>query len=178
MKATVNARFDRGRLRYAPIFPQDAAALEPVLLDDRVWPRLQDAGLPKPTAADIHAMAESKHGHWEEHGFGYWLLSDPVTNEVIGRGGLQYTRVTGTPEVEIGWAIAPWRWGEGLATELARVAIEEAFGSLALETVIAYTQLDNRASQRVMEKAGLHADGEVERAGLPHALYRLDRRDR
>ena len=35
--------------------------------------------------------------------------------------------------------------------------------------------MENEPSRRVMEKVGFTYDTEVEHAGLPHVLYRLDR---
>jgi ribosomal-protein-alanine N-acetyltransferase len=174
MKALIPVRFQRGRLAYEPIRPEHAAELEPLLLDPRVWRNLQAQSEPAPTAADVRTNAVHKDRHWEQYGFGYWLLRDRDSGQVVGRGGLQRTGATGVTEVEIGWAILPERWGTGLATELARVAVGAAFDSLRLSSVIAYTQPDNLASRRVMEKAGLTYEGDISHAGLPHVLYRRD----
>jgi ribosomal-protein-alanine N-acetyltransferase len=64
------------------------------------------------------------------------------------------------------------RWGEGLATELALASIDAGFGTLGLDELIAFTLIHNRASRRVMEKAGLSYEREFLHVGLPHALYR------
>jgi hypothetical protein len=61
-----------------------------LLLDPRVY-RTLDPGLPPPTTADVRVNAQDKHEHWERHGFGLWLLRDTLTDELVGRGGLQYT---------------------------------------------------------------------------------------
>jgi RimJ/RimL family protein N-acetyltransferase len=42
---------------------------------------------------------------------------------------------------------------------------------------VSFTLTTNRASQRVMEKAGLGFDRRIEHAGLPHLLYRLSAPD-
>jgi RimJ/RimL family protein N-acetyltransferase len=113
--------------------------------------------------------------HWDRYGFGPWLLYDRATGELVGRGGLKHTIATGIDEVEIGWSIHPDRWGEGLATELARASVRTAFEELDLDEVIAYTATDNVASWRVMEKAGMEFDREIVAVGLPHVLYRARR---
>jgi [ribosomal protein S5]-alanine N-acetyltransferase len=110
--------------------------------------------------------------HWERHGFGPWLLRDRAGGELVGRGGLKHTTATGVDEVEIGWTIDPARWGEGLATELARASINAAFDVLGLDEVIAYTSPDNTASRRVMEKAGMAFESEFAYEGMPQVLYR------
>jgi ribosomal-protein-alanine N-acetyltransferase len=81
--------------------------------------------------------------------------------------------VSGHEAIEVGWAVAPDRWGEGIATELARASIELAFAEFDLDEVVSFTLTTNRASQRVMEKAGLGFERRIEHAGLPHVLYRL-----
>lgn len=60
-----------------------------------------------------------------------------------------------TTEVGLFWAIDPAHQGRGYATEAARTVIAYAFTELRLKRIIAMTEYDNRASQRVMEKAGM-----------------------
>ena len=173
-------------IRSAPIAPErietarmvgERLALEheddlvKLLLDPRVaqtmwWPDEAQ------TRVNVRAGLKRKLLHWEHHGFGQWLFRDSVTGAMVGRGGPQYTLASGRQEVEIGWVIVPERWGEGLATELARGSLEVAFGPLALEEVIAYTQPDNRASRRVMEKAEFRYEREIVVRGRRHVLYR------
>lgn len=109
--------------------------------------------------------------HWDNHGFGPWVLEDPGSGEFIGRGGLAWTEVEDVLAVELPWSIEPARHGEGLATVAAMLAVEQA-DSLGFEAVIALILPHNVASRRVAEKAGLAAEREVEHAGLPHLLYR------
>ena len=130
-----------------------------------------------PTRSHIVDKLAGDIEHWDRYGFGPWLLRDRSNRQLVGRGGLKHTTASGIDEVEIGWAIHPDRWGEGLATELARAAVQTAFDVLGLDDVIAYTANDNIASWRVMEKAGMEFDREIVAVGLPHLLYRA-RRDR
>ena len=44
-----------------------------------------------PTEADLRASLQAMLEHWERHGFGIWLLRERSTDELIGRGGPQYT---------------------------------------------------------------------------------------
>lgn len=173
MKPLIPTGFERGQLAYEQLGVEHATELAPVLLDERVWRWLQHPDEPPPTEDDVRHLAESKQAHWEEHGFGQWALRDPANGEMVGRGGLQYTNATGEREVEIGWAIAAPRWGQGLATELAGTSIDAAFESLGLDQVIAYTQPHNTASRRVMEKAGLTYRRDIVHYHLPHVLYVL-----
>jgi ribosomal-protein-alanine N-acetyltransferase len=130
-----------------------------------------------PTRSHIVVKLAGDIDHWDRYGFGPWLLRDRSNGRLVGRGGLKHTTASGVDEVEIGWSIHPDRWGEGLATELARASVRTAFDVLGLDGVIAYTANDNVASWRVMEKAGMEFDREIVAVGLPHVLYRA-RRDR
>jgi RimJ/RimL family protein N-acetyltransferase len=107
--------------------------------------------------------------HHAAHGFGPWLLLDD--GRAIARGGLRHTLAGGDAEVEIAWLVARERWGEGLATRIARNALADA-RKQGIRGVVAFTRVDNAASRRVMEKAGLRQEREFEHAGLPHVLYR------
>ena len=173
MKPRIAEELERGPLRFERIRVAHARELEPLSLDPRVWRTLQDPREPPPTSRDVWRNAERKDAHWELHGFGQWLLREHKDGLVVGRGGLQYTEATGFREVEIGWAVLPERWGRGYATELAVAAIEAAFSGLGLASVIAYTQLHNHASRRVMEKAGFHYESDLLYEELAHVVYRL-----
>jgi RimJ/RimL family protein N-acetyltransferase len=154
------------RLRLA-----DAAELSRLLRDPRIAATLSPAGQP-PSEREVSGLLEAKVDHWNRHGFGMWLMRDRETGEMVGRGGLQYTFTAGLNDVEVGWAVVPERWGQGLATELADACVEVAFGPLGLRELVAFTLPDNHASRRVMEKAGFTYDRDIVHAGLPHVLYR------
>lgn len=110
--------------------------------------------------------------HWERHGFGIWVLRDPDGGRFAGRAGLRRLQVSGNDEVEVLYALMPEFWGKGLATEIAQALVRIAFERLGLAEVVSFTLPTNRASQRVMEKAGLRFERDIVHAGLPHVLYR------
>ena len=144
--------------------------------DPRVARTLTPDGRPM-TQTQVLDSLRAKIAHWERYGFGLWLLRDRDSGKMVGRGGLQHTFVGGSSEVEVGWAIVPERWGQGLATELALASVEVAGEQLRLREIVAFTLPHNRASRRVMEKAGFVYEREVMHVGLPHVLYRRALRD-
>ncbi len=107
--------------------PEHAAELVAHLRDPRVARWLSITGQPPTELAVIEGLA-AKVAHWDRHGFGLWVLRDRATSEMVGRGGLQHTFVAGMQEIELAWSIAPERWGEGLATELALASTSAGFG--------------------------------------------------
>jgi ribosomal-protein-alanine N-acetyltransferase len=167
-------RVETERLVCARTIPEHLDDLGRLLRNPLVAKTLTATGDPA-SDAEVLASLEAKVEHWDQHGYGFWMLYDRVTGAFVGRGGLQRTVATGDDEVEIGWAIVPERWGEGLATELALASIEAGFGTLGLEQLIAFTLVGNAASRRVMEKAGFIYERDFQHVGRPHVLYRRAR---
>jgi len=91
----------------------------------------------------------------------FFVAGDPP--ELVGWGGFK-----GPPEdgvVELGYEIAEARRGRGLATAATRAMLAEAFADARVETVIAHTHAQRNASNRVLEKAGFHHDGQTVKVG-------------
>lgn len=174
LRTTAPTELETPRLRGEPLGPAHEAEMADLTLDPRVYRTLWPWSEP-PSRGDVRTSLVDKRSHWERYGFGLWLLRDRVTGELVGRGGLQYTDAIGGFAVEAAWAIVPERWGQGLATELARASVGVAFDALHLTEVIAITLPTNAASRRVMEKAGFRYDAEIVHVGIAHVLYRRRR---
>jgi ribosomal-protein-alanine N-acetyltransferase len=129
--------------------PEHLDAAAPMLADPRVAATMGGARTAKQVAEQLAAAAAA----WERDGFGFWMFFEAVTGDPVARGGLGRAEFDGQPEVEIGWTVAPERWGEGLATELGAAALEVA-SRLGLDDIVAFTLPHNAASRRVMEKLG------------------------
>jgi ribosomal-protein-alanine N-acetyltransferase len=164
-------RVQTERLLLERLRPDDEGEVAVLLRDPRVARTLTADGLP-PSVREVRDGLHAKITHWQRHGFGLWLARDRSTGEMVGRGGLQHTVVESVAEIEVGWAIVPERWGQGLATELARAAVDAAAEPLHLPEIVAFTLPANVASRRVMEKAGFAYERDVLHVGLPHVLYR------
>jgi len=133
---------------------------------------LRPSPLPPFSAQVIDELVDGDQVHWQNHGFGPWILIERNSGSFAGRGGLSWTTVEDTAQVELPWSIEPHLHGQGLATEAAIAACDHA-RKLELEQVIALVLPTNLPSQRVAQKAGFEEDGEVIHAGLPHLLFRL-----
>lgn len=125
------------------------------------------------TATEVDRLFRYDRTHWRKHGFGPWLLWERKRGDFMGRGGLAWTMVRGKPKVELPWALLGRFHHRGYATEQALAAVDTA-RAFGLSELVSLTLPCNHASRRVMEKAGLTLVGEVEHAGLPHVLYRIN----
>ena len=130
------------------------------------------------------AMVDRIQKHFSEQNFGLWAIEVPGVAPFIGFAGLAVAqfRAHFTPSIEVGWRLAFAHWGNGYATEAARLALDYGFRSLALPEVVSFTTATNRRSRAVMERIGMHRDSndDFDYPTLPeghplrrHVLYRL-----
>ena len=110
--------------------------------------------------------------HWDEHGFGLWILREPGGREAIGTAVLRHLLVDGIDEVEVGYAFYKPFWGRGLATEIARACLAYGHDVLRFTTIVGVISPDNHASQHVLEKAGLAYERDIVLDGEACALFR------
>ena len=146
-------------------FPQlDTARLHlrPFSLDDidtlhRLWTNpdvrrylWDDEIIPRETA---EAVVRSSLTSFQEHRFGFWVLTIPNEETVIGFCGLRF--FDDPPEVEILYGLDPTHWGKGLATEAAQAILRYGFEQLGLTQIWGGTDAPNVASIRVLERLGM-----------------------
>ena len=75
--------------------------------------------------------------------------------------------------MEIGYAILdPAARGKGVASEAARLIVEYLFTNRTLERVEASTDVENIASQKVLEKCGFKREGTMRKARWVGGHYR------
>jgi RimJ/RimL family protein N-acetyltransferase len=95
-------------------------------------------------------------GYYERYeGFGFWAVIEKATGEFLGWFHFRPGKDAGPGEVELGYRLRQWAWGQGYATEGARALIRKGFTELEVRLVVAEAMAANTASRRVMEKAGL-----------------------
>jgi len=110
--------------------------------------------------------------HFNRHGYGLWIFCSKADGSFVGRGGLRNVFVGGHDEVEVGYALLPEFWNQGLATEIAQASVKIGFDECHLSELVSFTLPTNVQSRRVMEKAGFRFDREIAYKDLPHVLYR------
>lgn len=71
----------------------------------------------------------------------------------VGRAGVSLWPATG--ELELGYSLTPEHWGQGLATEAARAIADWTFAHTSVSRLIAFADLQNYSSQRVLARIGM-----------------------
>jgi [ribosomal protein S5]-alanine N-acetyltransferase len=171
-RATLPARTERLTLR--ELIDADAAALHRIYGDARTMRHVGRTG--KPTA-DLEATARVigfARRHAEHHGFSLWAIDETNEEPVVGVAGLLWVEGHG-PEVEAVYLVRRDRWGRGYATEALRKVVRIAHDELGLRRIVALAYPENDASRRVMEKAGMRADGTVAAYGRELTRHVLER---
>jgi RimJ/RimL family protein N-acetyltransferase len=101
-------------------------------------------------------------------GYGAWAIVEKASGEFVGgcslRPGLDADYAEpinyGPDDVELGYGLRKPSWGRGFASEIIQALVRKAFTELGAVSLVASVTVDNLASLRVLEKAGLRRVGE------------------
>jgi RimJ/RimL family protein N-acetyltransferase len=115
-------------------------------------------------------------GHWAVLGFGYWVITERASGRFVGEAGAGEVRraiePAWGPVMEVGWALAPWAHGQGMATEAVAAVLawmdgERAKGAhgAAGRRVVCMIEAGNTASLRVAAKCGFREVGVAQYGG-------------
>lgn len=116
------------------------------------------------SSLDAARDAIASYPDFDEVGYGRWACVLKQTRTIIGFCGLKYLHEFDVTDV--GYRFRPEFWGRGFATEACAASLEFGFGTLGLSEIVAFVLPENGASIRVLEKVGMHLDGEVMYDGL------------
>lgn len=95
-------------------------------------------------------------GHMELRGYSILAIEERASGAFLGRSGPWFPK--GWPTLEVGWAVVPERWGQGIATEAGRASLDWCFANLGVDEVCSLIRPDNVPSQRVAIKLGAKLD--------------------
>jgi RimJ/RimL family protein N-acetyltransferase len=103
--------------------------------------------------------AERCEASWKDGSSFTWVLEELGSGEIIGSIAAHDSGF----RVGLGYVIARARWGEGFAPEAVRAVSEWFLQRPETFRVWAVCDVDNRASARVLEKAGFALEGTLRR---------------
>lgn len=128
----------------------DADALFEIMRDARVMRYLAN-GLPY-TFKQVEEFLIWAENYQAENGFCRWKVIEKVSGEIVGSCG--FARPQEMKEAELGYFLSRKHWGKGFATEAAFACKLYGFEKLGFREIIGITDLENIASQKVLEKIG------------------------
>lgn len=88
-----------------------------------------------------------------------FAVIEKSTGALIGSTDLVDIRRYLQTGAEIGYLLSRDYWGKGYMTEAATLTLRYAFDTLRLRRLVAFADIENRGSRRVLEKLGMSATG-------------------
>lgn len=111
---------------------------------------------PRAVIAAKHAASRAS---FAAHGFGFMLMTERDSGEIVGHCGLRHVAHPLAPNAgrdhEIGWLVREDRWRRGYALEAMRAVLGWGFGVHHAPLIVALTIENNLGSWRLMEKLGM-----------------------
>lgn len=148
------------------------ADVEPILAmdsDPRVMRHIR--AVPTDLAAHRRLIEARIARSAQDAPLGFWAVTE--AGRFLGWCGL--FELDGGPEIEIGYRYRADAWGRGIATEAGRAVRDHGFATAGLDTIVAVTHPDNRASQNVLQKLGLVLLGGARHYGTDVLKYSITR---
>lgn len=161
------------RLLLRAFSEQDVISLFDILQQPGILRYFPPSGRP-PREAAARIVARQL-AHWEEHGYGWWAVELCDATGLLGWAGLTYLPETG--ETEVAYLLRQEVWRRGLATEAAKASLRFGFDRFGFPFVVGLTHPENVASQRVLEKSGLHFVEKAVYFGMDCFRYVIERND-
>lgn len=107
-----------------------------------------------------------------------WPVTEKDSGKVVGHCGLLDKEVAGEKEIELIYVFCTAAWGKGYAVEIGLALIQYAFKELNECRLIALIDPENRASEKVAVKVGMHFEKEVLRPrGSMKKVYTITRNE-
>lgn len=147
--------------------PEDARFLYQLNLDPQVLEYTGDGAFDSIQDAQIFI---ENYSQYQLHGFGRWLMVRHDDGAKLGWCGLR--RAENRLEVDLGFRIAQEYWGQGYASEAAQACLSYGHQVLGIPEIIARTHRSNLRSQHVLERIGMHFEGECAFDAAPGYWYR------
>lgn len=148
---------------------EDVQKLAPMLSDPRVM-RFSPQGVL--STVETQAKIEDFMASYQQHGFGKWAVVLKATHQLIGYCGIMLEHIDGVDEPEVGYRLDPAFWGQGLATEAAKAALQYGLDQLHLPYVLGIVEPANTASVNILKKLGMTYDRTTMLYGSEVNLYR------
>jgi RimJ/RimL family protein N-acetyltransferase len=108
--------------------------------------------------AVIAAKHEASRNGFAKQGYGFMIMEERATGELVGHCGLRHVAHSLAPnphDFEIGWLVRQDRWRWGYAYEAMRAVRDWGFAVHAAPRIVALTVEANVGSWRLMEKLGM-----------------------
>jgi RimJ/RimL family protein N-acetyltransferase len=115
--------------------------------------------------AVIAAKHRAAQGGFAAEGFGFMIMEERATGELVGHCGLRRVAHPLAPnptDHEIGWLVREDRWRMGYAFEAMQAVVDWGFAVHHAPHIVALTCQPNLGSWRLMEKLGMERRADLD----------------
>jgi RimJ/RimL family protein N-acetyltransferase len=124
------------------------------------------------TAAAAEQLSLRIEEHWRVFGYGLWAAVTPDGRTAGFAGACRAAWHHQLHDrTEIGWRLARWAWGRGIATRGGAAGARAAFDHLGLDEVLALVHPGNARSLAVVQRLGMELAGSSVDRNLNHPLH-------
>lgn len=109
-------------------------------------------GIPLNQIASVEKVLTKFINHQANYGFSPWAIVNNQTTKIIGICGMH--TFNEAKEMELGFRILRSEWGKGIATEASRLSLDFACSKFHPNYISAITDVENKATQKVLLKIG------------------------
>lgn len=103
-------------------------------------------------------------------GLGHWAILPRGSDEMLG--WIMLAQNADSDEPELGYRLKRSAWGQGIATEAARVVLDYGLIQRRLGSAVAIAHRDNSGSHNVLCKLGFELVAPFSRGPMPELLFR------
>lgn len=132
-----------------------------------------------PTATSKEQIEKTIAGvkeQYQRNGIGRWIVQDKATKEVLGWSGLKIEEhFRDFHYNDVGYRFKPQYWGKGVATETALASLKYGFEQLSWDKICATADIENIASNIVLQKIGLTKQYDFDHEGEVLNWYEIQR---
>ena len=153
-------------VRYFTI--RDLEALVPILADPQV---MEFSIIGVHNQQQIRQFVEQRLLSYLDPGFGLYALIHKQNQELIGYCGFFVQKIDEHQEVEVGYRLAREYWGQGLATEAAKLICEYGQKRFNFKRYICLIEPNNKRSIRVAKKLNMKLEKEIVYHGIDVEVY-------
>jgi RimJ/RimL family protein N-acetyltransferase len=158
----MTTKFESDRLVFREIIPEDETRLFEMDSDPEVCKYL--GVKPLHDIWQTREMIHSIRQQYMDYGIGRWAVvlkdrdnGEQQTGGLIGWAGLKFIKKLNGFEdnYDLGYRFIRRYWGNGYGYESAKAWVDFGFNEMKLARISAYIDVNNIASQKILEKCGL-----------------------
>ncbi|MGF1480775.1 MAG: GNAT family N-acetyltransferase [Cyanophyceae cyanobacterium] len=146
---------------------QDLDSLSAILADPEV---MQFSAVGPMARAQTQEFLREILASYQQQGYGLYAATHQE-QQLIGYCGLIRQVVDGNQEIEVGYRLARFYWGKGLATEAATAVRDYGLHQRGFKRLISMIDPNNYRSIRVAEKIGMEYEKDSVFKNIPVRIY-------